>query len=69
MYFGIDKIPCKYDTIDPTDGYDLNWMQNEVGYTSKEINQIVACRDRIFDKIESSILDVVIEDEENAKEH
>ena len=44
-------------------------MQNEVGYTSKEINQIVACRDRIFDKIESSILDVVIEDEENAKEH
>ena len=69
LYFEIDKIPCKYDTIDPTDGYDLNWMLNEVGYDTKEINQIVACRDRIFDKIESDILDVVIEDEEDAKEH
>ena len=69
LIFGIDKIPCKYDTIDPTDGYDLNWMQNEVGYTSKEINQIVACRDRIFSKIEPSILDVIIEDEENAEKH
>ena len=68
MYFEIEKIPCKYDTIDPTDGYDLNWMQSKVGYTSKEINQIVACRDRIFSKIESSILDV-IEDEENAEEN
>lgn len=63
LYFQIDKIPCKYDTIDPTDGYDLNWMQNEVGYTSKEMNQIVSCRDRIFEKLESSILDVVIEED------
>ena len=68
LYFEIDTIPCKYDTIDPSDGYDLNWMQNDVGYETKEINQIVACRDRIFNKIESKILDVVIEDEENEDE-
>tara|TARA_A100001037_G_scaffold244817_1_gene225972 strand:+ start:112692 stop:113225 length:534 start_codon:yes stop_codon:yes gene_type:complete len=68
LYFEIDTIPCKYDTIDPTEGYDLNWMQNDVGYETKEINQIVACRDRIFDKIESKILDVVIDEEDDEAE-
>ena len=68
LYFEIDTIPCKYDTIDPSDGYDLNWMQTEVGYETKEINQIVACRDRIFDKIESKILDVVIDEEDDEDE-
>ena len=64
----IDKIPCKYDTIDPTDGYDLNWMQNDVGYTSKELIKLLRVVTE-FSKIESSILDVVIEDEENAEEN
>ena len=39
-------------------------MQNDVGYDSKEMNRIVGCRDRIFEKIESKILDVEIEDDE-----
>lgn len=64
LYFEIDTIPCKYDILDPESDYGLNWLQNDVGYTSKEMNQIVACRDRIFDKIESKILDVEIEEDD-----
>lgn len=65
LYFEIDIIPCRYDVLDPESDYGLNWMQNDVGYDSKEMNQIAGCRDRIFEKIESKILDVEIEDEED----
>jgi hypothetical protein len=65
LYFEIDTIPCRYDVIDPETDYGLNWMQNDVGYDSKEMNQIAGCRDRIFEKIESKILDVEIEDDED----
>ena len=64
LYFEIDTIPCRYDVLDPEADYGLNWMQNDVGYDSKEMNQIAGCRDRIFEKIESKILDVEIEDDE-----
>jgi hypothetical protein len=56
LYFEIEEIPCKFDVIDPDPNYSLNWMQTDVGYDSREINLIVNCRDRLFEKIKNKIL-------------
>ena len=56
LYFGIDEIPCKLDTLNPNPKYSKSWMIEEVGYTKKEMELILEGHTRIFNKLEKTIL-------------
>ena len=56
LYFGIDEIPCVFDMINPNPSYSLTWMRSEVGYTASELGLIRDAHDRMFTKLESTIL-------------
>ena len=56
LYFGIDEIPCVFDTLNPSPSYSLTWMKTEVGYTAKEIRLIREGHTRMFAKLRASIL-------------
>ena len=58
LYFGIDEIPCVFDMFNPNPSYSLNWMRSEVGYTTSELKLIREGRDRLFTKLESTILNI-----------
>ena len=56
LYFQIDEIPCKFDTLNPNPSYSKSWMVTEVGYTKDEMQIIEESHQRIFDKLEGTIL-------------
>jgi hypothetical protein len=56
LYFGIEEVPCYFDAISPNPSYTLTWLQEVVGYTSKEIRLIREGHTRLFTKLEPTIL-------------
>ncbi len=56
LYFNIDEIPCKFDTLNPNPSYSKTWMVTEVGYNKKEMDLIEDGYTRIFTKLEKTIL-------------
>ena len=56
LYFQIDEIPCKFDTLNPNPSYSKSWMVTEVGYTNDEMKLIEESYLRIFDKLSGNIL-------------
>ena len=56
LYFQIDEIPCKFDTLNPNPNYSKSWMVTEVGYTKDEMQLIKESHQRIFDKLSGNIL-------------
>ena len=62
LWFGIDEIPCVFDMINPNPSYSLTWMRSEVGYTASELKLIRDAHDRMFTKLESTILNIEIDE-------
>ena len=56
LYFQIDEIPCKFDTLNPNPSYSKSWMMTEVGYTNDEMLLIEESYLRIFEKLSGNIL-------------
>jgi len=56
LFFNIDEIPCKFDTLNPNPSYSKTWMVTEVGYNKKEMDLIEDGYTRIFTKLEKTIL-------------
>ena len=56
LYFQIDEIPCKFDTLNPNPTYSKSWMVTEVGYNKDEMQLIEESHQRIFDKLSGNIL-------------
>ena len=56
LYFQVDVIPCKFDTLNPNPSYSKSWMMTEVGYTNDEMLLIEESYLRIFEKLSGNIL-------------